>query len=63
MSSKQSRSLARRFWALIGKILWLVFSVLFRIAAALGSRWARKKLDDHQRRQSGHRLTGRLRRR
>ena len=42
------RKTKRSIWALIGKLLWALFSLVLKVAAALGSRWARKKIDAHR---------------
>lgn len=43
-------SAKRNLWALFGKLMWFVMSLLLKIVAVLGSRWARNRLDDHKRR-------------
>lgn len=41
-------SAKRSFWAVVGRILWAIVSFFLRIAARLGSRWARKRLDRYE---------------
>lgn len=45
----------RSIWALIGKILWFFISLVLKVIAALGSRWARKRLDKHDRKSGSGR--------
>ncbi|GAB2480546.1 hypothetical protein [Jatrophihabitans fulvus] len=53
----------RSVWAVIGRILWFFVSGVFKLLAALGSRWARKRLDRHEAEQNHPRRTRLLRRR
>lgn len=45
-------SAKRGFWSVVGKILWAIISFVFKIAAKLGSTWARKRLDQHNAKKS-----------